>query len=1222
MKNISRLLGAMLGMLCVLPALTFAGPASFTSDDFNAYVLNRALWTWYNPVGFGSIAMVGVNSGNATANITVEAGVAHDIWTDGYNGTRIMQACTDTSWTAEVKFLSQIRTTNNNQSFDVQGIVVEQDPTHVIRFDFVSRTADSMAIAAFVFNGSFSSPVQKFFPNISTYAAQPTYLRVTRSGSTWTASYSTNGSSWTVAGSFTQAFNITKIGPWVGNAGSVPREFTSIIDYFFNTASPIASEDGATNVADNKAPFIHNIHPVVSSNAVLLTWNTDAQATAGVNYGTTASYGNTTGDANFRYAHVATIPGLTPSTLYHYDVAGNTAAGPVGTSSDATVTTSASPGVDVSSTSDDFNGPAIDASLWTVVNPKGDATITQSSNHISIALPAGSVHDLYAVDSAPKVLQNVPDQDLQYTVKFSSGVANVAPQYEIQGLVFVQDSLNLLRFDFSNSATGTQLLAIGFINGFSNPVAYLGGDVAATGITPSYIRVSRSGSYWILEYSFNGTSWTTMGTFYHVMNVQQAGIWAGNVGTNPPAFTSTAEWFKAALPARPALLSPVNAAQNVLLPPTATWDTTTAAASFRIQVATDTNFAAIVTDDSSVVVDSKSLSSATYGTKYFWRVRAKNSNGIGKYSLINSFTTAVQAPGTPTLVSPANAATGVDTVPTFVWNKVSGATNYRLVIATDTTFGSGIFLNDSTLTDSSLVVHGLALGTKYFWHVSAKNSGGTSAFSSTRSLTTITGTPVAPTLLFPAASAVDQPVALTLRWAKTTPVAQTYHVQVSTDQTFATNLVVNDSTVVDTTKAVSGLANSTHYYWRVSGKNASGNGSYSAARDFTTIIAVPGAPALLAPANGATGLQTSFNLVWNKTATATSYRVVVATDSTFGSGIVLNDSTVTDSLRLISGLSYNVKYYWHVSAKNAGGYGVYSSVWHFMTLTQDPTVPVLVSPLNGTTGTATSLTLRWTRPSGATSFHLQFGTDSLFATTIIDDPAATDTSRNVTGLAYITKYFWRVNADNVGGTSPYSPVSSFTTGIPTPSQVVLKTPINNAHVPDTVATLTWYKSTPLITRYYVQIGVDSLFQFSQVDSTVTDTTTVRHALQFDTKYFWRVKAYNAGGWGPFSAVQAFIVGPTSVDETRPLPGTYVLNQNYPNPFNPSTQIEFALPKQDNVRLEVFNLLGERVALLVDGLENAGYHVVRFDASKLSSGMYLYRLTTSETTFTRKMVLTK
>ncbi|MGA9118076.1 MAG: T9SS type A sorting domain-containing protein [Bacteroidota bacterium] len=1226
MKNISRLLGALLGFICVFPALALAGPTSFTSDDFNAYVLNRSLWTWTSPAGYSSLAMVGVNSGNASLNITVDAGVNHDIWTDGYNGARVQQPCTDTSWTAEIKFLSLIRS-SQGESYDEQGIVAEQDPTHLIRFDFVTgrqpSSADSVSITAHVFDGGFATPIAKIFKNITTYAAQPTYMRVNRSGSTWTLSYSTDGSAWTVAGTFTQDFNITKIGPWAGNAGSVVRQWTSVVDYFMNTDAPIASEDGATNVADNKAPYIHNVRTVTASNAIVVSWNTDASANGGVNYGTTPSYGNSNGHVDYRYSHLVTLPGLSPSTLYHYEVVGKTVSGPSATTGDNTATTTGLPGTDLSSNSDDFNGAAIDASLWTVSNPKGDATFSQSANRLSIAVPSGSAHDLYSSDTAPKLLQTVQNKDLQFTVKFTSAISNVAPAYQIQGMVFVQDSTNMLRLDFSNSATGTQLLAIGFPGGFSNPVQYLGQDVAAFGASPSYLRVSRSGSYWIVEYSFNGTSWTSLGTFYHVMNLQKAGVWAGNVGTNPPAFTALVDWFKAALPARPALLTPTNAALNVLLPPTTTWDTTTAATTYRLQVASDTSFSSVVSDDSSLVATSSQLNTLSYGTKYFWRVRGKNSTGIGKFSLINSFTTAVQAPTVPVLVSPADNATGQDTASTLKWNKVTGAATYRLVIGTDSTFAGGIFLNDSTVTDSSRVVNGLALGTKYFWHVSAKNSGGTSAFSSTRRFTTITGIPVAPALLAPAASAVDQPLALTLRWGTTEPISLTYHVQVSTDQTFATNLVVDDSTLVDTTKAISGLANSTKYYWRVRGKNASGSGAYSGARDFTTIVAAPVAPVLVAPANGATGLFTSFDVFWQKVATATSYHVVVASDSTFASGIVINDSTVTDTLRLVSGLSYNVKYFWRVSAKNVGGSGPYSQTWNFKTLTQDPTVPVTLSPLNGATGTATALTLQWTRPAGATSFHLQFGIDSLFASTIIDDAAATDTIKNVTGLQFLTKYFWRVNADNIGGTSPYSPVSSFTTGIPLPAQVILQTPAPNATVPgvDSVR-LVWMKSTPLVSKYWVQVGVDSLFMFSTIDSNVVDTSYVRHGLTPGQTYHWRVRAFNAGGWGPYSDVRSFLVGPSAVAEPRALPTTYVLQQNYPNPFNPATQIEFAVPKQDNVRLEVYNLLGERVAVLVDGMQSVGYHTVRFDGSNLASGIYLYRLTTGQTTLTRKMILTK
>lgn len=83
-----------------------------------------------------------------------------------------------------------------------------------------------------------------------------------------------------------------------------------------------------------------------------------------------------------------------------------------------------------------------------------------------------------------------------------------------------------------------------------------------------------------------------------------------------------------------------------------------------------------------------------------------------------------------------------------------------------------------------------------------------------------------------------------------------------------------------------------------------------------------------------------------------------------------------------------------------------------------------------------------------------------------------------------------------------------------------------------------------------------------------------------------------------------------------------LHQNYPNPFNPDTIIEFFLSEPMEVRLEVFNLTGRRVVSLTEGLRSSGYHSVVFDGSSLSSGIYLYRLTTPIGTQTRKMTLLK
>lgn len=93
-------------------------------------------------------------------------------------------------------------------------------------------------------------------------------------------------------------------------------------------------------------------------------------------------------------------------------------------------------------------------------------------------------------------------------------------------------------------------------------------------------------------------------------------------------------------------------------------------------------------------------------------------------------------------------------------------------------------------------------------------------------------------------------------------------------------------------------------------------------------------------------------------------------------------------------------------------------------------------------------------------------------------------------------------------------------------------------------------------------------------------------------------------------------------EVEDVVGEYQLSQNYPNPFNPSTNINFTLPLTSNVQLTVFNLLGQKVATLIDGRMNAGQHVARFDARGLASGVYFYQLKAGDFTMQRRMTLIK
>ncbi len=161
--------------------------------------------------------------------------------------------------------------------------------------------------------------------------------------------------------------------------------------------------------------------------------------------------------------------------------------------------------------------------------------------------------------------------------------------------------------------------------------------------------------------------------------------------------------------------------------------------------------------------------------------------------------------------------------------------------------------------------------------------------------------------------------------------------------------------------------------------------------------------------------------------------------------------------------------------------------------------------------------------------------------------------------------------------------------------------------------------------YELQIATDQSFNSLIVDESEIPSNLfiLETELGSDEIYYWRVRTDHFGVKSEWSEVYSFTTElATSINGNSDLPREFTLKQNYPNPFNPSTVIEFALPQTSNVRLEVFNIVGQRVATLANETRQAGVHQVDFDASHFASGIYFYRLETGRNVMTRSMMLIK
>jgi surface protein len=290
-----------------------------------------------------------------------------------------------------------------------------------------------------------------------------------------------------------------------------------------------------------------------------------------------------------------------------------------------------------------------------------------------------------------------------------------------------------------------------------------------------------------------------------------------------------------------------------------------------------------------------------------------------------------------------------------------------------------------------------------------------------------------------------------------------------------------------------------------------------------------------------------------------------------------------------------------------------------------PATTSLNSPTDNTVGTGFKPSFVWNSSINATKYQLQVfeGVEKMVLDTVLSSTSITSPK----SLKSKTLHNWRVRGINESKrlNGEWSTIWKFTTpSIPIPN---LTSPLNGQiNIEYNPVQLVW-STTNNTVGYHLQVS-----PFETLNNLIVDNNSLNTSLYTlpnfisgnPVKFYWRVRSkIDSGEFGEWSPVWSFTRAKlTSDDNTTEQPFAFELKPNYPNPFNPTTTISFSIPTTSSVRLEVFSILGQPVTVLVDKMMTRGTHTVTFDAGSLSSGVYLYKLSSGDQSQIRMMNLVK
>jgi hypothetical protein len=510
----------------------------------------------------------------------------------------------------------------------------------------------------------------------------------------------------------------------------------------------------------------------------------------------------------------------------------------------------------------------------------------------------------------------------------------------------------------------------------------------------------------------------------------------------------------------------------------------------------------------------QAVSGLAPNTLYHFKVIGTNSAGTTS-GADSTFSTPVVAPTATTLI--ADSVTSSMVKLTGSVNANNASTTVKFEYGTTIAYGDSIDAAESPVNGLSPVgvsanLTGLLPNTIYHFRVVAVSAGGRTNGADSTFMT-----PAAlPTLATLSADSVTGTTAKLQGSVNPNNASTVVRFHYGTTAAYGDSIDAVESPVsgvdpVSVSAHLTGLVPSTVYHFRVVAENAGGI-SYGVDSTFTTLIVAPSAPSLAYPANHAADQPTSLALTWYPAATAASYRLQVSADSTFVTGFVVNDTSLTDTSRTVDGLANNIKYYWRVAAENVGGIGEWSERWDFVTIVPLPDQVVLVGPPDQSIVTADTVICVWgsARPN-VTQYRFELASDSLFNSVIVDSTFS-DTTLIVRSLANSSAYWWRVRAENVAGPGAFSTAWKFQviiTGVDDenglPTEFVVRQNYPNPFNPTTTIKFGLPVEAHVTVKVYNAIGQEVLTVVDELKSAGYYRVTVDASKLPTGMYFYRVQ---------------------------------------------------------------------------------------------------------------------